>query len=122
MGANVHMSSDINMFSSYEVARYSYILMGNGSHATIHCISMVDLKFTLIKIVQLKNMHDVATMNKNIVSSSLLCKERFRVVLRAIVVCNQSNLKKPHKAVEGRHLSPLDFIHYNLCEMNGVLT
>lgn len=30
MSANVHMSSDINMFSSYEVARDSYILMGNG--------------------------------------------------------------------------------------------
>jgi hypothetical protein len=29
---------------------------------------------------------------------------------------------KPHKASEERHLAPLELIHSNLCEMNGVLT
>jgi transposase InsO family protein len=30
--------------------------------------------------------------------------------------------RKPHKAAEERHPSPLELIHSDLCEMNGVLT
>jgi hypothetical protein len=51
IGANVHVCSDINLFSSYQGARDSSILMGNGSHASVHDIGTVDLKFTLGKIV-----------------------------------------------------------------------
>nr|CAH65753.1 OSIGBa0123D13.2 [Oryza sativa] len=55
-GANVHVCADISLFSSYQVARGSTILMGNGSHASIHGVGTVDLKFTSGKIVQLKNI------------------------------------------------------------------
>jgi hypothetical protein len=61
------------MFSSYQVARDSSILMGNGSHPFVHGIGMVDLKFTSGKIVQLKNMQHVPSMHKNLVSGTLLC-------------------------------------------------
>jgi hypothetical protein len=38
-------------------------------------------------------------------------------------VCMQSKQpRKPHKVVEARNLAPLDLIHSDLCEMNGVLT
>jgi hypothetical protein len=38
-------------------------------------------------------------------------------------VCVQSKQpRKPHKAVEARNLVPLDLIHYDLYEMNGILT
>jgi transposase InsO family protein len=30
--------------------------------------------------------------------------------------------QKPHKTVEERHLAPVELIHYDICEMNGVLT
>jgi hypothetical protein len=30
--------------------------------------------------------------------------------------------RKPHKAAEEKHLAPLELIHSDLCEMNGVLT
>ena len=30
--------------------------------------------------------------------------------------------RKPHKPVKERHLAPLELIHSDLCEMNGVLT
>jgi hypothetical protein len=30
--------------------------------------------------------------------------------------------RKPHKAAEERHLAPLELIHSDICEMNGVLT
>jgi hypothetical protein len=44
------------MFSSYQVARGSTVMMRNGSHATVLGVGSIDLKFTLGKIVQLKNM------------------------------------------------------------------
>jgi len=38
-------------------------------------------------------------------------------------VCVQSKQpRKPHKAAEVRNLSPLELIHLDLSEMNGVLT
>jgi hypothetical protein len=38
-------------------------------------------------------------------------------------VCVQSKQPhKPHKAAEVRNLAPLDLIHSDLCEMNGILT
>ncbi len=49
-GANVHMCVDISLFSSYQVARGSTVLMGNGSHASIHGVGTVDMKFTSGKI------------------------------------------------------------------------
>jgi hypothetical protein len=37
--------------------------------------------------------------------------------------CVQSKQpRKPHKAAEERHLAPLELIHYDICEMNDVLT
>jgi transposase InsO family protein len=37
--------------------------------------------------------------------------------------CVQSKQpQKPHKAFEERHLAPLELIHSDICEMNGVLT
>ena len=201
-GANVHVCADISMFTSYQVARDSSVLMGNGSHASVRGVGTVDLKFTSGKIVQLRNVQHVPTMNKNLVSGSLLCRDGFKVVLESnkVVVskfgqfigkgyecgglfrfslsdfsnksvnhicgnvsddtsvwhsrlchinfglmsrlsslslipnftiakgskchsCVQSKQpRKPHKAAEERNLAPLELIHSDLCEMNGVLT
>jgi transposase InsO family protein len=201
-GANVHVCSDISMFTSYQVARDSSVLMGNGSHASVRGVGTVDLKFTSGKIVQLRNVQHVPTMNKNLVSGSLLCRDGFKVVLESnkVVVskhgqfigkgyecgglfrfslsdfCNKSvnhicggvnddtsvwhsrlchisfglmsrlssmslipnftiakgskchscvqskQPRKPHMAAEERNLAPLELIHSDLCEMNGVLT
>jgi hypothetical protein len=52
-GANIHVCSDASLFSSYEVTQDSSVMMGNGSHASVHGVGMVDLKLTLGKIVQL---------------------------------------------------------------------
>jgi hypothetical protein len=30
--------------------------------------------------------------------------------------------RKPHKATEDKHLTPLELIHSDICEMNDVLT
>ena len=82
-GANVHVCVDISLFSSYLVVQDSSVLMGNGSHASVRGVGTIDLKFTSKKIVQLKNVQHVPTINKNLVSGSLLCKDGFKVVLES---------------------------------------
>jgi hypothetical protein len=79
-GANVHICSDISMFSYYQVTWTSSVLMGNNSHATVHGVGTVDLEFTSGKTVRLKNMHHVPSINKNLVSGSLLCRDSYKIV------------------------------------------
>jgi hypothetical protein len=59
------------------------MMMGNGSHASIHGVGTVDLKLTLGKIVQLKNVQHVPSINRNLVSGSLLYRDGFKVVLES---------------------------------------
>jgi hypothetical protein len=49
--ANIHVCADISMFSSYQVARASSMLMGNNSHASVEGVGTVNLKFTSEKTV-----------------------------------------------------------------------
>jgi hypothetical protein len=70
--------SDASLFSSYQVAQDSSVMMKNESHASVCGVGKVDLKLTSGKIVQLKNIQHVPSINKNLVSDSLLC----RVVLK----------------------------------------
>jgi hypothetical protein len=81
--ANIHMCSDASLFSSYQVAWDSSVMMGNGSHASVYGVDMVNLKLTLGKIMLLKNIHHVPSINKNLVSGSLLCRDGFKVVLES---------------------------------------
>ena len=50
------------------------MLMGNGSSASVRGVGMVDLKFTWGKIVRLKNVHYVPSVNK-ILLADLFCVE-----------------------------------------------
>jgi hypothetical protein len=76
--------SDASLFSSYYVTQDSSVLMGNGSYTSVRGVGTVDLKLTSGKIVQLKNMQHVPSINKNLVSDSLLCRDSFKVVLESI--------------------------------------
>ena len=46
--------------------------MENVLHAPVHGVGIVDLMFTSGKIMQLKNLQHVSSINKNLVSGSLL--------------------------------------------------
>jgi hypothetical protein len=59
------------------------MMMGNGPYASVRSVGTVDLKLTLGKIVQLKNMQHVPSINKNPVRGSLLCRDGFKVVLES---------------------------------------
>jgi hypothetical protein len=82
-GANILVCSNASLFSYYQIIRDSSVLMGNGSHASIHSVDTVDLKLTSKKIVQLKNVQHVPSINKNLVSASLLCRDGFKVLLES---------------------------------------
>lgn len=58
-------------------------MMGNGAHASVHGVGTVDLKFTSGKIVQLRNVQHVPSIQKNPVSGSLLCKDGFKLVFES---------------------------------------
>ena len=77
------MCAGVSLFRSYRVAMDSFVLMGNVSHSSICGIGIVDLKFTSEKIMQLRNVQHVHTMNKNLVSISLLCRDGSKVVLES---------------------------------------
>jgi hypothetical protein len=61
MGATFHACVDISMFTSYQTIGSSFV-MWNGLHATILGVDMVNLKFTLGKIMQLKNVWHVPSI------------------------------------------------------------
>ena len=82
-GANVHVCGDISMFSSYQTAGTSTVLMGNGSSASVRGVDTVDLKFTSRKIVRLKNVHYVPSVNKNLDSGSLRCRNGYKLVFES---------------------------------------
>ena len=49
--------------------------MGNGSHAFVHGVGTIDLKFTSEKIMQLRNVQHIPSMNRNFVSGSLSLRD-----------------------------------------------
>jgi hypothetical protein len=49
--ANIHICSDLNLFSTYQVANGCSVLMGNGSKAAIQGVGRVDLKLTSGKTI-----------------------------------------------------------------------
>jgi hypothetical protein len=59
------------------------LLMGNGSHVHVIGVDTLNMKLTLGKIVQLKNMQHVSTIRKNVVSGCLLCRDGFKLVFKS---------------------------------------
>jgi len=55
-------------------------------------------------------------------SMSLIPKITFVKGSKCQICVQSKQTRKPHKAVEERCLEPLELIHSDLCEMNGVLT
>jgi hypothetical protein len=57
--------------------------MGNESHTCVLDVGTVILKFTSGKTVLLKNVHHAASIKKNLVSGSLLCREGYKLVFES---------------------------------------
>ena len=81
--ANIHVCADISLFSSYQVGLASSLLKENGTHAVVLGAGTVNLKFTMGKIVQLKNMQHVPSIKKNLVSGPLLCRDGFKLAFES---------------------------------------
>jgi hypothetical protein len=82
-GANIHVCVDASLFSSYQVGRTEALLMGNGSHVGVLGVGMVILKFTLGKMVLLKNVQHVPSIKKNLVSGSQCCRDGYKIAFES---------------------------------------
>nr|ABA96931.2 retrotransposon protein, putative, Ty1-copia subclass [Oryza sativa Japonica Group] len=82
-GDGINQSTNLWVDTGANVARGSTILMGNGSHASVHGVGTVVPKFTSGKIVQLKNMQHVPTIDMNLVSCSRLTRDGFKLVFES---------------------------------------
>jgi hypothetical protein len=82
-GANIHVCTDISLFSSYQARGAGFLLMGNGSHACVLGIGTVNLKLISEKTMRLKNVQHVPTIKENLVSISLLCRDDFKLVFES---------------------------------------
>jgi hypothetical protein len=82
-GANIHVCADISLFASFQVCRTGALLMGNGSRAQVHGVGSIILKLTSGKTVLLKHMQHVPSINKNLISISLLCRDGYKVVFES---------------------------------------
>ena len=82
-GANIHVCADISLFSSYQCKGARALLMENGSHVRVLGVGTVILKFTSGKTVLLKNVQHVPSINKNLVSGSLLCRDGYKLVFES---------------------------------------
>jgi hypothetical protein len=71
-GVNIHVCADAFLFSFYQGGRASSLLMGNGARAAVCDVGTVNLKLTSGKTVQLKNVHHVPSIKKNLISDSML--------------------------------------------------
>ena len=80
------MCADFSLFSFYQAGRAGSLLMGNGARAAVHGVGTVVLKLTSGKIVQLKNVHHVPSIKKNLISGSLLCRDGYKLVFYPINV------------------------------------
>jgi hypothetical protein len=61
-----------------------FLLIGvTGSHARVLGVGMVNLKFTSGKTVLLKHVQHVPSINKNLVSGALLCRDGFKIMLES---------------------------------------
>jgi hypothetical protein len=89
-GANIHVCADKFLFSSYQVGWAASLLMGNGAHASVRGVGTVDLKLTSGKTVQLKNVHHVPSIRKNLISGSLLAVMVINLFLSQINVSCRS--------------------------------
>jgi hypothetical protein len=56
---------------------------GNGSHARVLGVGIVIQKFTSGKTVLLKNVQHVASIKKNLVSGSLLCRDGYKLMFES---------------------------------------
>ncbi|KAG8490840.1 hypothetical protein CXB51_014029 [Gossypium anomalum] len=81
--ATVHVYNDRQQFNSYELMPNREVLMDNYQSIKVLSQGMVELNFTSRKKLTLTNVLHVPDVRKNLVSTSLLCNTRFKVILES---------------------------------------
>ena len=98
--------------------------MGNGSAAPVLGVGTVELKLSSGKIVHLKNVQHAPSINRNLISGSLLCRDGFKLVFESnkVVICKFGNFVG--KGYESGGLFRLNNVdpnfHLNIASMNKI--
>ena len=79
-GAIVHIYADRFMFSSFQGCSSRPVLMGNGVPAAVQGTGQVCPKMTLGKTLILKDMLYAPSINRNLISVSLLLRQHLKLV------------------------------------------
>jgi hypothetical protein len=90
--------------------------MGNGSAASVLGVGTVKLKLTLGKNVHLRNVQHAPTINRNLISVSLLCRDGYKLVFesnKAVMSKFGNYIGKGYISRGLFRLSTLDYL-YNL--------
>ena len=98
--------------------------MGNGSSAPIFGVGTVELKQSLEKIVHLKNVQHAPSINRKLISGSLLCRDGYKLVLQSNEVVISKFRNFVCKGYDSGGLFPLNTIdpnfHLNIASMNKI--
>ena len=98
--------------------------MGNGFTAPVLSVGTVELKLSSVKIVHLKNVQHAPSINRNLISGFLLCRDGFKLVFESnkVVISKFGNFVG--KGYESGGLFGLNTVdpnfHLNIASMNKI--
>ncbi|KAL0442916.1 UNVERIFIED_CONTAM: hypothetical protein Slati_2014300 [Sesamum latifolium] len=81
-GANVHVCADKSLFMSYQTITGRTVSMGNSNTAEVLGIGSVDLKFPSGRVLSLHIVHHVLTVRRNIITGSVIVRERYELAFK----------------------------------------
>ena len=114
----------MSLLTSYQGARTSSILMGNGSAAPVLGVRMVELKLSSGKIVHLKNVQHAPSINRNPISGSLLCRDGYKLVFdsnKDVISKFRNFVSKGYNSGGMFRLNTVDpNFHLNIASMNKI--
>jgi len=83
-GANIHVCSNLSLFSNYQVLGSRTVTMENNDVAPMLGVSRINLKLTSEKTLILQDVHHVPEIRRNLISGSLLVQQGYKLVFDQI--------------------------------------
>jgi hypothetical protein len=108
------------------VAAHRWVLTDNrnGSVAHVLGVGTVELKISSGKIVHLKNVQHAPSINRNLISGSLLCRDSYKLVFESnkVIISKFGNfVGKGYESGGLFHLNTIELnFHLNIASMNKI--
>ena len=80
--ATIHVCNDKKLFSSYQVEKERQtVILGNHNVAVVTKKEMIEINFSFGKKMTLNKIFNVPDIRKNLVFTSLMCKNGLKIVI-----------------------------------------